>query len=236
KLRSPFMTQQTPCPDRDRLQSVVDGTSDDPELTAHLDACPDCQRAIEDLARGNASLPFPRLIPEPPVEETALHRVMEELKDNPTEGGPDEEFTLDFLAPSERPGSIGRFGKYEVEQVVGRGGMGVVLKALDPELNRTVAIKVIAPQFAASGSRRRRFKREARAVGAICNDHVITIHEVDTSGPLPYLVMQYVPGPSLQERLDRSGPLELKEILRIGSQAASGLAAAHAHGLIHRDI
>jgi WD40 repeat protein len=131
---------------------------------------------------------------------------------------------------------MGRFGKYEVEQVIGRGGMGVVLRALDPELNRLVAIKVIAPQFAASGSMRRRFKREAKAVGAICHDHVVTIHEVDTSGPLPYLVMQYVPGPSLQERLDRSGPLELREILRIGAQAASGLAAAHAHGLIHRDV
>jgi WD40 repeat protein len=230
------MTLQTSCPDRNRLQAMLDGVADDHELTAHLDACPNCQQAIEDLARGNTPLPFPPLISEPPVEDTALHRVMDELKDNPAEGGPDEEFTLDFLTPSERPGSIGRFGKYEVEQVVGRGGMGIVLKALDPELNRIVAIKVIAPQFAASGSMRRRFKREARAVGAICHDHVVTIHEVDTSGPLPYLVMQYVPGPSLQERLDGSGPLELKEILRIGSQAASGLAAAHAHGLIHRDV
>ena len=158
------MTQQTSCPDRNRLQAVLDGVADDHELTAHLDACLDCQRAIEDLARGNTPLPFPRLIPKPQVEDTALHQVMDELKDNPAEGGPDEEFTLDFLTPSERPGSIGRFGKYEVEQVVGRGGMGVVLKALDPDLNRIVAIKVIAPQFAASGSMRRRFKREARAV------------------------------------------------------------------------
>src|SRR5262249_3005812 len=141
------MNQQTSCPDQDRLQSVLDGVADDPNLTAHLDDCPQCQQAIENLARGDTPLPFPRLIPEPTIEETALHRVMDELKDNPAEGGPDEEFALDFLTPSDRPGSMGRFGKYEVEQVVGRGGMGVVLKALDPELNRMVAIKVIAPQF-----------------------------------------------------------------------------------------
>jgi WD40 repeat protein/serine/threonine protein kinase len=230
------MIASTTCPDRERLQSVLDGVLDDPDLTAHLDVCPDCQRALEDLARGDTPLPPPRLAPEPTAEETALHRVIDELKDSPADGPTDEDFAVDFLTPSERPGSIGKFGKYEVEQVVGRGGMGVVLKAFDPDLNRIVAIKVIAPQFAASGSMRRRFTREARAAGAVCHDHVVTIHDVDTSGTLPYLVMQYVPGPSLQERLDRAGPLEVKEILRIGMQTAAGLAAAHAHGLIHRDV
>src|SRR6516165_1912856 len=224
------------CPDRERLQSLLDGRIDDPEMTAHLDGCPDCQCALEDLARGDTPLPSPRLDFEPTAEDTALHRLIDELKENPADGSADDDFAVDFLTPSERPGSLGKFGKYEVEQVVGRGGMGVVLKAFDPDLNRIVAIKVIAPQFAASGSMRRRFTREARAAGAVCHDHVVTIHDVDTSGTLPYLVMQYVPGPSLQERLDRAGPLELKEILRIGMQTAAGLAAAHEQGLIHRDV
>src|SRR5262249_7257274 len=228
------MTTQSTCPQRERLQALLDGAHDDHELTAHLDHCTDCQRALERLAH-YTPLPFPRLAPEPTVPEPALHRVMDELKDNPADLG-DEDFSLDFLTPSDRPESLGRFGPYEVEQVVGRGGMGVVLKALDPGLNRIVAIKVIVPQFAANGAMRRRFMREAKAAAAVCHDHVVTIHHVDTAGPLPYLVMQYVPGPSLQERLDRNGPLELKEILRIGSQAASGLAAAHAQGLIHRDV
>jgi hypothetical protein len=165
-----------------------------------------------------------------------LRRAIDELKDNPADLGPDDEFSLDFLSPSDRPECLGRLGPYEVSESVGRGGMGVVLKALDPSLNRVVAIKVMTPQLATSGAARRRFAREARAAAAVSHEHVVTIHGVDTAGQLPYLVMQYVPGPSLQERLDRSGPLEVKEILRIGMQTASGLAAAHAQGLIHRDV
>jgi len=229
------MSATTTCPERERLQSLLDGNHDDPELTAHLDACANCQQLLEHLAQFTP-LPRPRLAPEPTADETALHRVIDELKDSSADSPTDDEFALDFLTPSDRPGSLGKFGKYEVEQVIGRGGMGVVLRALDPDLNRIVAIKVIAPQFAANGSMRRRFVREAKAAAAVCNDHVVTIHDVDTSGRLPYLVMQYVPGPSLQERLDRAGPLELKEILRIGMQTAAGLAAAHAQGLIHRDV
>src|SRR5262249_26807692 len=83
---------------------------------------------------------------------------------------------------------------------------------------------------------RKRFKREAQAVAAVIHDHIVTIHAVEEANGLPYLVMQYVAGLSLQQRLDRTGPLELKEILRVGMQTAAGLAAAHAQGLVHRDI
>jgi serine/threonine protein kinase len=149
------------------------------------------------------------------------------------EGG---ELPLDFLAPSEKAGSLGRLGHYEVLEVVGRGGMGVVLKALDETLHRVVAIKVMAPQLATNATARKRFRRESQAAAAVSHDHVVTIHAVEEANGLTYIVMQYVAGPSLQERLDRTGPLELKEILRIGLQTAEGLAAAHKHGLIHRDI
>jgi serine/threonine protein kinase len=114
--------------------------------------------------------------------------------------------------------------------------MSVVLKAFDPSLHRLVVVKVLAPHLASSGAARQRFAREARAVAAVSHEHVIAIHAVDDSGPLPYLVMEYVPGRSLQQRLDRDGPLSLREVLRIGYQVASGLAAAHAQGLIHRDV
>jgi hypothetical protein len=143
---------------------------------------------------------------------------------------------LDFLAPSDKPGSLGRLGHYEVQEVIGRGGMGVVLKAFDENLHRVVAIKVMAPQLAAAATARARFTREARAQAAVTHDHVVTIHAVDESAGLPYLVMQYIAGVSLQDRLDRSGPLQLHVVLRIGMQAASGLAAAHAQGLVHRDV
>src|SRR5262249_39317056 len=75
-----------------------------------------------------------------------------------------------------------------------------------------------------------------RAAAAVTHDHIVTIHAVDGAGPLPYLVMQFVAGVSLQDRLDRTGPLQIHEVLRIGMQTASGLAAAHTHGLVHRDV
>ena len=96
--------------------------------------------------------------------------------------------------------------------------------------------RALAPALAFDAVARRRFTKEAQAAAAVCHDHVVNIHAVDESGSLPYLVMQFVPGPSLQQKLDRDGPLGIKEILRIGMQVASGLAAAHAQGLIHRDI
>jgi WD40 repeat protein len=174
----------------------------------------------------------------------APQRVAEALGGQPTGGATPAETPgdslaaedLGFLAPSDRPGVLGRLGHYEVHEVIGRGGMGVVLRAFDETLRRVVAIKVMAPQLATSATARQRFVREAQAAAAVRNEHVINIHGVDEAGPLPYLVMEYVCGMSLQERLDRGGPLGLKEVLRIGLQTAAGLAAAHAQGLVHRDV
>jgi WD40 repeat protein len=144
--------------------------------------------------------------------------------------------SLAFLAPSQKPGSLGRLDHYEVLEVVGTGGMGVVLRAFDEKLHRVAAIKVLAPQMAANGTARKRFVREAQAAAAVAHDHVVAIHAVEEAGPVPYLVMHYVAGISLEDRVKQGGPLELKEILRIGIQTAAGLAAAHAQGLVHRDV
>jgi WD40 repeat protein len=135
-----------------------------------------------------------------------------------------------------RPEMLGRLGPYEVIEVLGQGGMGVVLKARDPALDRTVAIKLLNPALAHGPTARRRFAREARAAAAVGHDHIVAIYAVDEFRGLPYLVMQYIPGRSLQERLDETGPLSVPEILRIGTQAARALAAAHAQGVVHRDI
>src|SRR5262245_11495836 len=149
---------------------------------------------------------------------------------------PDADVSLEFLAPSEKPGVLGRLGHYEIEEVIGKGGMGIVLKAFDEKLHRVVAIKVMAAQLATNATARKRFTREAQAQAAVSHDHIVTIHAVEEANGLPYLAMQYISGMSLQERLDQSGALQLQEILRIGMQTASALAAAHAQGLVHRDI
>jgi serine/threonine protein kinase len=98
-----------------------------------------------------------------------------------------------------------------------------------------VAVKVLAPHMAATSPARKRFLREARSSAQIRNENAVQVHAVEEQ-PLPYLVMEFIPGETLQQRLDRTGPLELAEVLRIGRQVAEGLAAAHGQGLIHRDI
>jgi eukaryotic-like serine/threonine-protein kinase len=113
----------------------------------------------------------------------------------------------------------------------------VLSKGFDLTLQRPVAIKVIAPALAAGTAARRRFEREARAAAAVAHEHVVAIHAVaESDSGLPYLVMPYVAGGSLQDRIDTGGPLGVAEILRIGMQTATGLAAARAQGLVHRDI
>ncbi|MBI3824311.1 MAG: protein kinase [Planctomycetes bacterium] len=140
-----------------------------------------------------------------------------------------------FLEPSANPKSLGRLGHYEVLEVVGQGGFGTVVKAFDEKLQRTVAIKIMAPALAATSPARKRFLREARSSAAIRHENVVDIHAIEEQ-PVPFLVMEYVAGETLQQRLDRVGPLDALETLRIGVQIAQGLAAAHAMGKIHRDI
>ena len=149
----------------------------------------------------------------------------------------DEDIPTGLLEPPDQPGHVGKLGSYDVLRLIGRGGMGIVFLARDRALDRLVAIKLLSPGMAATGAARRRFAREAKAAAAVVHEHVVTIHAVDTLPQgVPYLVMQYIAGKSVQELIDRGRAAELAEILRIGSQAAGALAAAHAQGLIHRDI
>lgn len=170
------------------------------------------------------------------VEKTIVHtpRQAVEMYDND-----EEDLNSDnphgYLSPSTKPGSRGRLGHYEVLEILGKGAFGTVLKAFDEKLHRMVAIKVMSTQLASTSPARKRFLREARASAAIRHDNVVAIYAVEEQ-PIPYLVMEYVPGQTLQQALDRDGPFDLDDALRLGQQIASGLAAAHAQGLIHRDI
>ena len=142
---------------------------------------------------------------------------------------------LQFLTPSTRPDSLGRIGHYEVLEVLGKGGFGIVFRAFDDKLQRVVAVKVLSAQIATTSPARKRFLREARSSAKIRHESVVQIYAVEEQ-PLPYLVMEFIPGETLQQRLDRTGPLETAEVVQIGRQIVEGLAAAHAQGLIHRDI
>ncbi len=152
----------------------------------------------------------------------------------------DDRIDLSFLEPATGPNSLGRLRHYEIRELIGHGGCGIVLKAWDERLERIVAIKVIAPALAITSPARKRFLREARATAAIRHDNVVDVYAVeefaDNKRPLPFLVMDFIDGLSLQQQLDRTGPLEIPEVVAVGQQLAAGLTAAHAKGLIHRDI
>jgi serine/threonine protein kinase/WD40 repeat protein len=143
---------------------------------------------------------------------------------------------LACLVPPIASDALGRLDHYDVLDVVGHGGMGVVLRARDSKLQRIVAVKILAPQLAVSGTARKRFVREAQAAAAVRDERVVAIHDVNNDGAVPYLVMEYIAGITLEDRIKQGGSLPVKEILRIGMQTAKGLAAAHAQGLIHRDV
>jgi serine/threonine protein kinase len=145
-------------------------------------------------------------------------------------------FIKQLLHPTDDPSSLGRLGVYEVTGIIGVGGMGIVLKGLDVSLQRSVAIKVLAPHLTTSGAARQRFAREAQAAASVVHENVMAIHAIDQCNGVPYFVMPLVRGESLEKRLVRAGPMDVLEILRIGRQVAAGLAAAHQQGLVHRDI
>ena len=142
----------------------------------------------------------------------------------------------DWLDPPKHPELLGSIGRYDIEREVGRGGMGVVYKAFDRELHRPLAIKVLAPHLAGQGTARKRFAQEAVAAAGIIHPNVIAVHGVNHQGRLPYIVMPFVDGISLQTLVDAEGPVAEIEITRITQQIAAGLSAAHSQGLVHRDV
>ena len=217
------------CPKPQQLHQLVASELSDVDMekvASHLEECLACQQAVEAQIHGTSWWQEAKDSLQGMESEADAHD--EELYSN-TEA-------LGLLGPTDDPSKLGRIAGYEIIGILGRGGMGIVFKGFDPPLNRYVAIKMLLPQLAASGAARKRFAREAQAAAAVVDDHVMAIHAVAEWKGIPYLVMPYSRGTSLQRRLDANGPLTLREILRIASQTAKGLAAAHAQGLVHRDI
>ena len=129
-----------------------------------------------------------------------------------------------------------QIGKYRITGMLGRGGMGVVYRAVDPDLDREVALKLVEVRRFAAPESQVRFAREARALARLCDPHVVQVYEFQPEGPQPYLVLELVRGMTLRQVLAKDGPLALPKVLDCAWQVLRGLAAAHAAGVVRRDI
>ncbi len=128
-----------------------------------------------------------------------------------------------------------RLGRYEIRELLGKGGMGEVYRALDTELRRDVAVKVLRAGIGEGDPKAiRRFEREARAVSALNHPNIVTLYDIGREDSLPYLVMELVEGTTFRVRLDDG--MEVESALELARQIADGLATAHAKGIVHRDL
>ena len=126
-------------------------------------------------------------------------------------------------------------GHYRIVEKIGAGGMGVVYRAHDEHLDREVAIKVLSPGTLTNEDARKRFRKEARSLSKLNHPNIATVHDFDSQGDIDYLVMEYVPGKTLRDRICE-GPLPEIETIRLAIELADGLAAAHERSLVHRDL
>jgi len=231
------MPRSAECLPDDKLIALAEGKLPAGELQAaeaHLAGCEDCSTTLEWIKLhllhklDSNGEPAPDLIDE--LELTDQREV-------PTRAFTGEvELDVDILEFSQTVTSLGKQSEYKIVRVLGRGGYGIVLEALDTFLQRPVAIKVLKRDLANRETSRRRFIREARAGAAINHPNVVTIHGVDEAEGIPFLIMELVRGDSLRERIRREPKLDMIDVISISAQIAQGLAAAHAHGIIHRDV
>src|SRR6202161_4557737 len=128
-----------------------------------------------------------------------------------------------------------KLGPYEIQSPLGAGGMGEVYRARDTRLDRTVAIKVLPHHLSSNSDLRQRFEREARAISSLNHPRICTLHDVGHQDGIDFLVMEYLEGESLADRL-RKGPLSTELVLKYGIEICEGLEVAHRAGITHRDL
>src|ERR1051325_9186842 len=243
------MNTPSKCPSSADLRELLEGNiadSDQAALVSHLDQCRSCQQSLEALADSDSSIAVTLQeqaaykAPEPNSAYWPALKNAEQVLSVAASPGrrSSTEVSLAFLDPPGDGSHLGSLNNFNIIRVVGRGGMGVVLQAVDTCLQRDVAIKVLDPELSKDELAVTRFCREARAAASISHENVVAVHQVehDEAKDIPFLVMELITGESLEKKLERDRQLTLKEIVNIGMQTAAGLAAAHEKGLIHRDI
>jgi serine/threonine protein kinase/formylglycine-generating enzyme required for sulfatase activity len=220
------------CPPPERLTDYVQGRLESAAheaIDGHLDDCPACRTLVETIDRTSpasfASLGTP--LPQQPLDDPALRRLVIRVKAI-VPGTPPLDATMPILGTS--------LGNYELLAPLGTGGMGRVYKARHRRMNRTVALKVLAPDLLRAADARSRFRHEMEAAARVTSPHVVTAFDAGEADGHDFLVMEFVEGTNLADLVKREGPLPVARALDYVLQAARGLAHAHAAGLVHRDV
>ncbi|MFO0937547.1 MAG: protein kinase [Gemmataceae bacterium] len=246
------MTPSPSCPKTHEIEAMLLGqpvVGDPRDLEAHLEFCRECQKYLD---HQTAELPYAsilkhdaavtRKVTDSGRDLSSLVHRLEDMARQFTPPG------YDLIAPTNAGQNVmapqdglDRVGVYRVIRLLGAGGMGLVYLAEDEILCRNVAVKILRPRIASQPHAREGFLREARAVAALKHDNVVTVFHVGeatvpSGEPLPFLAMEFLEGENLASWLRREGPIRMEVAIRIGRQAAEGIAAAHARGVVHRDI
>jgi serine/threonine protein kinase len=225
-----------PCLPESAFSSIADNRINDAELRIYERHLEFCERCREQLEAQSADAGLWQSVRDFLSDDQFDQQRFDCGGQPGRDASEDSEELLKFLGPTDDPHMLGRLGAYEVAGIIGAGGMGVVVKAFEPSLARFVALKVLAPRFWRDEQSRERFAREARAAASIVHENVIEIYGVHEVNGIPFFAMPYLRGETLEARIKRQGPLRIEEILRVAMQVAAGVAAAHAQGLVHRDV
>jgi len=240
-----------PCPSTGQLQELLEErlpATEQETVAAHVRECVVCQGRLDVLDADETEARWRQLRQEAqadcsPVDRDMLLEIRDHLLQYAQllEAQRKRDKTSGLVFPGAQPdqGLLGQLGCYRVVKELGCGATGAVFLAHDERLNRQVVLKVLLPSLAALEHSRARFEREGRAAAAIHHDHVVRVHHVgapEPNFPWPYLVMEFIDGETLTERLARDKQLPPREAAAIARQVTEGMAQAHEQRLVHRDV
>ena len=217
------------CPASSDLRRFVEEAIDDDQLVAiiedHLESCHECQKKLDGWLE-NPGIASPSISEQTDPDENSIEQLISNLVSSPPQKEPPE---------AQHTGK--ELGGYPIFEPIGYGTAGVVYRSQDPKLGRPVAVKILRSDFAASDRGRTRLEREARAAASIRHQNVVDVHDIciDPIG-ISYLVMELVEGGTLREKLRAAGTIDPRAAVKIAQQLLLGLEAAHARGLVHRDL